>query len=48
MNKSSIFRTVYKLVYDSQSLEQFEKGLRVMVNIYELHDNDWLLGLYDN
>ncbi|XP_022897778.1 protein FAR-RED IMPAIRED RESPONSE 1-like [Olea europaea var. sylvestris] len=48
VNKASIFSTVHVLVYDSQSIEEFEEGWRDMIKMYNLHDNVWLSGLYEN
>ncbi|XP_022892296.1 protein FAR1-RELATED SEQUENCE 5-like [Olea europaea var. sylvestris] len=48
VDKGLIFSTIHELVYDSQFIEQFEQGWRVMIDTFELHDNDWLSGLYEN
>ncbi|XP_022844850.1 protein FAR1-RELATED SEQUENCE 5-like [Olea europaea var. sylvestris] len=48
IDKSSIFSTIHRLVYDSQVVDEFEKGWRAMIDEFELHDNDWLFGLYEN
>ncbi|XP_022852764.1 protein FAR1-RELATED SEQUENCE 5-like [Olea europaea var. sylvestris] len=47
-DKDSIFSTIHGLVYDSQVVEEFEQGWRVMIESYNLHDNEWLSGLYEN
>ncbi|XP_022889311.1 protein FAR1-RELATED SEQUENCE 5-like [Olea europaea var. sylvestris] len=47
-DKDSIFSTIHGLVYDSQVVEDFEQGWRVMIESYNLHDNEWLSGLYEN
>ncbi|XP_022859604.1 protein FAR1-RELATED SEQUENCE 5-like [Olea europaea var. sylvestris] len=46
--KSSIFSTIHGLVYDSENGQEFEEGWRLMLEKYDLHDNDWLAGLYEN
>ncbi|XP_022868809.1 protein FAR1-RELATED SEQUENCE 5-like [Olea europaea var. sylvestris] len=48
VHKGSIFHTIHGLVYDSQFVEQFDDGWKAMIEKFELHDNDWLSGLYDN
>ncbi|XP_022880546.1 protein FAR1-RELATED SEQUENCE 6-like [Olea europaea var. sylvestris] len=48
VDKGSIFGAIHGLVYDSQSTGEFEDGWRTMIDTYELHDNDWLSGLYEN
>lgn len=48
IDKGSIFLAIHVLVYDLQLFEEFEKGRRSMIKTYDLHDNDWLSGLYEN
>ncbi|XP_022885642.1 protein FAR1-RELATED SEQUENCE 5-like [Olea europaea var. sylvestris] len=48
VNKGSIFYTIHNLVYDSQFVQEFEEGWRVMIDTYDLHENIWLSGLYEN
>ncbi|XP_022883150.1 protein FAR1-RELATED SEQUENCE 5-like [Olea europaea var. sylvestris] len=48
VDKGNIFSTIHRLVYDSQTGTEFEKGWGLMIDEYELHDNDWLAGLYNN
>ncbi|XP_022862756.1 protein FAR1-RELATED SEQUENCE 5-like [Olea europaea var. sylvestris] len=48
VDKGSIFHAIHGLVYDSQFVEEFEDGWRVMIGTYDLYDNAWLSGLYDN
>lgn len=48
VNKGSIFSAIHVLVYDSQTVEDFEQGWGSMITTYELHDNEWLSGLYEN
>ncbi|XP_022841931.1 protein FAR1-RELATED SEQUENCE 5-like [Olea europaea var. sylvestris] len=48
VDKGSIFGDIHGLVYDSQSTGEFEDGWRTIIDTYELHDNDWLSGLYEN
>lgn len=48
VDKSSIFLATHGLVYDSQIVDEFEEGWRVMIYKFDLHDNDQLLGLYEN
>ncbi|XP_022873215.1 protein FAR-RED IMPAIRED RESPONSE 1-like [Olea europaea var. sylvestris] len=48
VDKTSIFSTIHGLVYDSQFIEEFEKGWLEMIETYNLQDNEWLLGLYEN
>ncbi|XP_022899528.1 protein FAR-RED IMPAIRED RESPONSE 1-like [Olea europaea var. sylvestris] len=47
-DKHSIFGAIHILVYDSQSIEEFEHGWRMMIDLYGLVDNDWLSGLWDH
>ncbi|KAK9282892.1 hypothetical protein L1049_011117 [Liquidambar formosana] len=35
------------VVYDSLTKDEFEEGWRGMIGKYDLHDNEWLGGLYD-
>ncbi|XP_022854679.1 protein FAR1-RELATED SEQUENCE 5-like [Olea europaea var. sylvestris] len=48
VDKSSIFSVMHVLVYDSQTVEEFEEGWRAMIDTYDLHNNVWLSGLYEN
>ncbi|XP_022876790.1 protein FAR-RED IMPAIRED RESPONSE 1-like [Olea europaea var. sylvestris] len=48
VDKHSIFGALHRLVYDSQSSDEFENGWGMMIDMYELHENDWLSGLYEN
>ncbi|XP_022877014.1 protein FAR1-RELATED SEQUENCE 5-like [Olea europaea var. sylvestris] len=48
VDKGSIFGAIHGLVYDLQSTGKFEVGWKTMIDTYELHDNDWLSGLYKN
>ncbi|XP_022859242.1 protein FAR-RED IMPAIRED RESPONSE 1-like [Olea europaea var. sylvestris] len=48
VHKGNIFSTIHRLVYDSQTGTEFEKGWGLMIDEYELHDNDWLAGLCNN
>ncbi|XP_022868361.1 protein FAR1-RELATED SEQUENCE 5-like isoform X1 [Olea europaea var. sylvestris] len=48
IQKSSIFSAIHELVYDSDNGQEFEEGWRLMLETYELHDNDWLARLYEN
>ncbi|XP_022861564.1 protein FAR1-RELATED SEQUENCE 5-like, partial [Olea europaea var. sylvestris] len=48
VDKGSIFGAIHGLVYDSQSNAEFEDGWRAMIEEYDLHDSDWLSGLYEN
>ncbi|XP_022847495.1 protein FAR1-RELATED SEQUENCE 5-like [Olea europaea var. sylvestris] len=48
VDKGSIFHTIHNLVYDSQFIQNFEEGWRVMIDTYDLHNNTWLSGLYEN
>ncbi|XP_022869242.1 protein FAR1-RELATED SEQUENCE 5-like [Olea europaea var. sylvestris] len=47
-DKSSIFSCMHGLVYDSQFVEEFEEGWELMIMHYNLYDNEWLSGLYEN
>ncbi|XP_073154067.1 protein FAR-RED IMPAIRED RESPONSE 1-like [Henckelia pumila] len=44
--KASILWFVHELVYESQSADEFEQGWVSMLDMYELQNNDWLIGLY--
>ncbi|XP_073138623.1 protein FAR1-RELATED SEQUENCE 5-like [Henckelia pumila] len=44
--KASIFSSIHELVYESQSADEFEQGLFSMLDMYELKNNDWLIGLF--
>ncbi|XP_075515863.1 protein FAR1-RELATED SEQUENCE 5-like [Primulina tabacum] len=44
--KASIVSSVHKLVYESQSADEFEHGWFSMLDMYELKNNDWLIGLF--
>ncbi|CAA2963280.1 Hypothetical predicted protein [Olea europaea subsp. europaea] len=48
VDKVSIIQSIHELVYDSQFIEQFEDWWRAMIDMYVLHDNDWLTGLYES
>ncbi|XP_022857678.1 protein FAR-RED IMPAIRED RESPONSE 1-like [Olea europaea var. sylvestris] len=48
VDKASIFSTIHRLVYDSQLVDEFENGWRTMIDTYNLYDNDWLSGLFEN
>ncbi|XP_022858998.1 protein FAR1-RELATED SEQUENCE 5-like [Olea europaea var. sylvestris] len=48
VDKGSVFHAIHSLVYDSQFVEESEDGWRVMIDTYDLHDNAWLSGVYDN
>ncbi|XP_022851944.1 protein FAR1-RELATED SEQUENCE 5-like [Olea europaea var. sylvestris] len=48
VDKCGIFSTLHNLVYDSQTAEEFEEGWEQMIDAYDLHENEWLSGLYDN
>lgn len=48
VDKASIFSTIHGLVYDSQSAEEFEERWISMINTYQLYDNEWLSGLFEN
>ncbi|CAA2969224.1 FAR1-RELATED SEQUENCE 5-like [Olea europaea subsp. europaea] len=48
VDKSSIFSAIHTLVYDSQFVEEFEEGWKLMIDTYDLHENYWLSGLYEN
>ncbi|XP_052198368.1 protein FAR1-RELATED SEQUENCE 5-like [Diospyros lotus] len=44
--KGSILSTVHEVVYESQSPEEFERGWHSLIDMYTLHNNDWLSGLF--
>ena len=46
VQKGAMFSAIYRLVYDSQTPKEFEQGWIRMVEQHELHDNNWLTGLY--
>ncbi|CAA3026686.1 Hypothetical predicted protein [Olea europaea subsp. europaea] len=46
--KSLIFGAIHVLVYDCQFVEKFENGWAAMIDKYNLEDNEWLSGLYEN
>ncbi|XP_022889249.1 protein FAR1-RELATED SEQUENCE 5-like [Olea europaea var. sylvestris] len=48
VDKGSIFATIHALVYDCQFIEEFDRGWIEMIEKYNLYDNEWLAGLYDN
>ncbi|XP_022863478.1 protein FAR1-RELATED SEQUENCE 5-like [Olea europaea var. sylvestris] len=48
VDKSSIFSCIHRVVYDSQYVEEFERGWELMIDTYNLYDNEWLSGLYEN
>ncbi|XP_022897719.1 protein FAR1-RELATED SEQUENCE 5-like [Olea europaea var. sylvestris] len=48
VDKGSICSTIHVLVYDSQNVEEFEAGWKIMIDKYELEDSEWLSGLYEN
>ncbi|XP_022886905.1 protein FAR1-RELATED SEQUENCE 2-like [Olea europaea var. sylvestris] len=48
VDKSSIFSAIHVLVYDSQSVEEFDEGWKSMLDTYDLSENAWLSGLYEN
>ncbi|XP_022889004.1 protein FAR-RED IMPAIRED RESPONSE 1-like [Olea europaea var. sylvestris] len=43
VDKHLIFGPLHRLVYDSQSGDEFENGWGTMIDMYGLHENDWLL-----
>ncbi|XP_052180875.1 protein FAR-RED IMPAIRED RESPONSE 1-like [Diospyros lotus] len=45
-SKAYILSGVHKVVYESQSPEEFEYAWNSMIEKCALHDNDWLFGLY--
>ena len=45
-HKGSILSAVHEMVYESQSLEEFEWGWSSFIDMYTLHNNDWLFGLF--
>ncbi|XP_052207683.1 protein FAR1-RELATED SEQUENCE 5-like [Diospyros lotus] len=46
VHKGSIHSAIHEVVYESQTLEEFEQGWASMINIYTLHEYEWLSGLY--
>ncbi|XP_022883803.1 protein FAR-RED IMPAIRED RESPONSE 1-like [Olea europaea var. sylvestris] len=48
IEKSSIFFAIHGPVYDVENVQEFERGWRSMLDMYDLHDNAWLSGLYEN
>ncbi|XP_022852344.1 protein FAR1-RELATED SEQUENCE 5-like [Olea europaea var. sylvestris] len=48
VEKSSTFFAIHGLVYDAENVQEFERGWRSMLDVYDLHDNAWLSGLYEN
>ncbi|XP_022893072.1 protein FAR1-RELATED SEQUENCE 5-like [Olea europaea var. sylvestris] len=48
IEKSSIFYAIHGLVYDAENVQEFERGWRSMLDMYDLHDNAWLSGVYEN
>ncbi|XP_022868500.1 protein FAR1-RELATED SEQUENCE 5-like [Olea europaea var. sylvestris] len=47
-DKGEIFSAIHVLVYDTETIDEFEEGCSAMIEKYNLHDNDWLSGLYSN
>ncbi|XP_052169880.1 protein FAR1-RELATED SEQUENCE 4-like isoform X2 [Diospyros lotus] len=45
-HKSSILSAIHEVVYESQSPEEFERGWSLLIDMYTLHDNDWLSELF--
>jgi len=45
-HKGSILSDVHEMVYESQSPEEFERGWSSFIDMYTLHNNDWLSGLF--
>ncbi|XP_022842033.1 protein FAR1-RELATED SEQUENCE 2-like [Olea europaea var. sylvestris] len=43
-NKGFIFSAIHALVYDCQTVEDFEEGWKVMIETCNLHDNEWCVG----
>ena len=37
---------MHKVVYESQSPEEFERGWSSFIDMYTLHDNDWFSELF--
>lgn len=37
---------MHVLMYNSQMVEEFEQGWGSMIETFELHDNEWLSGLF--
>ncbi|XP_022846289.1 protein FAR1-RELATED SEQUENCE 1-like [Olea europaea var. sylvestris] len=46
--KGSIFASIHRLVYDSQSTEEFERGWTMTTDTHNLNNNEWLSSLYEN
>ncbi|XP_042939228.1 protein FAR1-RELATED SEQUENCE 5-like isoform X2 [Carya illinoinensis] len=44
--KSGLKTELMKCVYDTQTIEEFEKCWSVFINTYHLHENVWLKSLY--
>ncbi|XP_073138575.1 protein FAR1-RELATED SEQUENCE 5-like [Henckelia pumila] len=44
--KASILSSIHELVYESQSTNEFEQDWFSMLDMYELQNNDWLIGLF--
>ncbi|XP_042959478.1 protein FAR1-RELATED SEQUENCE 5-like [Carya illinoinensis] len=44
--KSGLKTELMKCVYDTQTIEEFEKCWFVFINTYDLHENVWLKSLY--
>ncbi|KAL2492850.1 Protein FAR1-RELATED SEQUENCE [Abeliophyllum distichum] len=44
--KGAIFSAIHNVVYDSQSPAVFEDDWGKMLQMFDLHENDWLSGLY--
>ncbi|XP_042972798.1 protein FAR1-RELATED SEQUENCE 5-like [Carya illinoinensis] len=44
--KSGLKTELMKCVYDTQTIEEFEKCWSVFINTYDLHENVWLKSLY--
>ncbi|XP_042957997.1 protein FAR1-RELATED SEQUENCE 4-like [Carya illinoinensis] len=44
--KSGLKTELMKCVYDTQTIEEFEKCWAVFINTYDLHENVWLKSLY--
>ncbi|XP_022873788.1 protein FAR1-RELATED SEQUENCE 5-like [Olea europaea var. sylvestris] len=48
VDKGEIFSAIHVLVYDSQTVDQFEENWKAMVDRYSLHDNEWLSRMFAN
>ncbi|XP_022895337.1 protein FAR-RED IMPAIRED RESPONSE 1-like [Olea europaea var. sylvestris] len=44
VDKGSKFGAIYGLVYDSQFTKEFKDDWNTMIDMYDLHNNDWLSG----